>query len=49
MPRRMEQVEVNVTTEGMIDIVQEYAHGEDSVITVSPQQVPALVEMLQGR
>jgi hypothetical protein len=45
--RRMEQLKVKITAAGMLELVQEYVHGDDSVVIISPQQVPASVEMLQ--
>lgn len=45
--RRMEEVTVNTTTEGMIEIEQPAGHDEPSRIILTPEQVPILVKWLQ--
>ena len=47
MDRRMEQVEVNVTDDGMVEITQSDM-GHDDTIRLHPSQIPALCEFLKA-
>lgn len=43
----MEQVEVNVTNDGLVEIKQS-SNGEDGCIVIHPAQVPLLCEFLKA-
>ncbi len=43
------EIHVDITTEGMIDITQYYGdgHSNESVVSLAPYQVPAIIKWLQ--